>query len=164
MKKNAFTLVELLIVVTILSIMAAIVVPTFRGNVAQARESASKTNLVSLRNQIQLYKLHHKGVTPGYTDGSPITAPLCELQLTATTTINGAISPSTTPVDPYFYGPYFKKIPPNPYNKLSNIVYVAEATVFSIAADGTTSGWLYKKETGEIVLNQPGTDSEGVAY
>ncbi|MHC4170201.1 MAG: type II secretion system protein [Planctomycetota bacterium] len=164
MKKNAFTLVELIIVVAILGIMAAIVLPTFRGNVAQARESASKTSLGMIRAQIELYKLEHDGVMPGYADGNPVATALLELQFTATTTVTGAVSPSTVPADPYLYGPYMKKTPQNPYNKLSTIIYVAEATAFSAAADGTSSGWLYKKETGEIALNCTGTDSEGVAY
>ncbi|MFH1717122.1 MAG: hypothetical protein ABIF19_07210, partial [Planctomycetota bacterium] len=68
------------------------------------------------------------------------------------------------PSAPFLYGPYLKKIPENPFNKLSTIAYVAEATAFSAAADGTSSGWLYKKETGEMAINWTGTDSGGVAY
>ena len=57
-----------------------------------------------------------------------------------------------------------KKIPENPFNGLNTIAYVAEATAFSTVADGSSSGWLYKKETGEVVLNWTGTDKKGVAY
>jgi len=164
MKNKAFTLVEIILVVTILGILAAMVLPLFQGNVAQARESASKSNLMTLRSQIDLYILHHNGIPPGYVDGAGAPVAMLPLQLTATTTITGAVSPSTIPSDPYLYGPYVKKIPPNPFNKLSTIAYVAEATLFSAAVDGTSSGWLYKKETGEIVINWTGTDSEGVNY
>jgi len=164
MKKKGFTLVELIIVVTILGILAAIVLPTFQGNVATAKESASKSNLMTMRTQIELYKLQHNGVTPGYADGSPIGEAMLALQLKATTTVTGAVSPSTVPTDPFLYGPYLKKIPQNPYNKLSTIAYVAELTPFSAAVDGTSSGWLYKKETGEVAMNYTGTDSEGVHF
>jgi hypothetical protein len=41
---------------------------------------------------------------------------------------------------------------------------VAQATPFSAAVNGTSSGWFYKKETGEFVINWTGTDSHGVAY
>lgn len=164
MKNKAFTLVEIIIVVTILGIMAAIVMPTFQNNVAQAKESASKTNLATMRAQIELYKLHHNGYPPGYVNGAGAPVATVELQLIGTTTVIGQASPSTVPSAPFLYGPYLKKIPPNPYNKLSTITYVAEATEFSAAVDGTSSGWLYKKETGEIVINQTGTDSQGVAY
>ncbi len=164
MKEKAFTLVEVILVVTILGILAALVLPTFQGHIAKARESAAKDNLRVMRNQIELYKLQHKGIPPGYADGLPIGAAMLELQFTATTTETGVVSPSTVPSDPYLYGPYVKKLPENPYNKLSNITYVPEATAFSAAVDGTSSGWLYKKETGEIKINWTGTDSEGTAF
>ena len=164
MKNKAFTLVELIIVVTILGIMAAIVIPTFQGNVATARESASKSNLMTIRTQIELYKLQHNGIPPGYVAGAGVAVGMVSLQLTGTTTVDGTASPSTVPSNPFFYGPYLKKIPKNSFNNLNTIIYVAEATLFSAAVDGTSSGWLYKKETGEIVMNMTGTDTEGVNY
>jgi general secretion pathway protein G len=164
MKKKGFTLVELIIVVTILGIMAAIVIPTFQGNVATARESASKSNLMTIRTQIELYKLQHNGVPPGYVNGTGVDVSALELQFTGTTTVTGLPSSNPVPSGPFLYGPYLKKIPKNPYNNLSTIAYVAVATAFSAAVDGTSSGWLYKKETGEIAMNWTGTDSAGVAY
>lgn len=165
MRKKGFTLVEVLIVVAILGIMAAIVLPSFQGNVAQAKESASKNNLAILRAHIELYKLQHNGYPPGYVNGSGTSVGVLELQFTRTTTVAGlAHSTSTIPTDPFLYGPYVRRIPPNAYNNLSNIIFVAEGTEFSAAADGASSGWLYKKETAEIRLNWTGTDGNGVAY
>jgi type II secretion system protein G len=164
MKKKAFTLVELILVITILGILAALVMPTFQGNIATAKESAAKSDLMALRTQIELYKLQHNQYPPGYVNGVGTDIATLVLQLTATSTVTGIVSPSTIPTDPFLYGPYIKKIPPNPFNKLSTIAYVAEATAFSAAVDGTSSGWLYKKETAEIVMNWTGTDKEGVNY
>ena len=164
MRNKAFTLVELIIVVTILGIMAAIVIPTFQGNVATAKESASKTNLMTIRTQIELYKLQHNGYPPGYVAGAGAPVGTVSLQLIGTTMVDGTASPSTVPSAPFLYGPYLKSIPKNSFNNLSTIVYVAEATAFSDAVDGTSSGWLYKKETGEIAMNMTGADSEGVNY
>ncbi len=164
MKEKAFTLVEVILIVTILGILGALVLPTFQGHIAKARESAAKDNLRVMRNQIELYKLQHKGVPPGYVNGAPLLESLLQLQFIKTTDEAGVASLSTVPSDPYLYGPYVKKLPENPYNKLSNITYVAEATAFSAAVDGTSSGWLYKKETGEIKINWTGTDSEGIAF
>ena len=61
-------------------------------------------------------------------------------------------------------GPYLKKLPINPFNKLSTIIYVANGTEFSAVADGTSSGWLYKKETAEFKINWTGTDSDGTSF
>ena len=164
MRKDGFTLVELIIVVTILGIMAAIVMPTFQGNVARAKESASKSNLSTMRSQIELYRIHHNGFPPGYVNGNGTSVGILELQFTGTSTVTGLASTSTVSTAPFLYGPYLKKIPQNPYNKLATITYVAEATEFPTAVNGTSSGWLYKKETGEIMLNWNGFDSEGIAY
>jgi type II secretory pathway pseudopilin PulG len=140
------------------------ILPTFQGNVAQAKESASKSNLMAMRTQIELYKLQHNGYPPGYLSGAGAPIATVPLQLINTTTVAGQPSGSTVPADPFLYGPYLKKIPENPFNKLSNIIYVAVGTTFAAAVDGTSSGWLYKKETAEIVLNWTGNDSQGVAY
>jgi hypothetical protein len=86
------------------------------------------------------------------------------LQFVGTSAVNGAASSGTVPSAPFLYGPYVKKIPKNPFNNLSTITYVDQATAFSAAVNGTSSGWLYKKETGEFVINWTGTDRAGVAY
>lgn len=164
MSKKAFTLVELILVITILGILSALVLPTFRGHVTTARETAAKDNLKVIRTQIEIYKMNHNGVPPGYINGSEAPTALLALQFTATTTITGAVSPSTIPAGAYVNGPYIRKLPVNPYNKLSTIAYVAQATAFSNAVDGTSSGWLYKKETAEFKINHTGTDSNGIAF
>lgn len=161
MKNKGFTLIELIIVVTILGIMAAIVIPTFQGNVATAKESASKTNLMTIRTQLELYKLQHNGYPPGYVNGAGAPIATVQVQLIGTTAVTGQASSNTVPSDPFLYGPYLKKIPQNSYNKLSTIAY---ATDFSADVDGTSSGWLYIKETGEIAMNWTGADSKGVNY
>jgi type II secretory pathway pseudopilin PulG len=153
-----------MLVVAILGILAAIVFPSFQDHVASARESAAKDNLGKIRAQIELYKLQHKGVPPGYVNGAAANLATLQMQFTATTTETGQVSPSKIPADPFLYGPYLRAMPENPFNKLSNIVYVAEATAFDAAADGTSSGWLYKKETGEFKINWTGTDSKGTPF
>lgn len=164
MRNRAFSLIEIIIVVTILGVLSALVLPSFQGHVAKAREATAKDNLKVVRTQIELYKLEHGGVPPGYINGAGAAEALLALQFTATSSETGAVSPSTVPAGIYVNGPYLKKLPINPFNKLSTIIYVANGTEFSAVADGTSSGWLYKKETAEFVINYTGTDSEGVSY
>lgn len=64
-KHAGFTLIELLIVVIILGILAAAVIPLFGEQSKKARVSTLKTNLLSLRNQLSLFKAEHDGQPPG---------------------------------------------------------------------------------------------------
>ncbi len=164
MRKKGFTLIEVILVVTILGILAALVLPTFSDHASSAKEAAAKSDLMTIRSQIELYKLQHNGVAPGYVGGVAASVDVLALQFVGTSAVNGAASSSTIPTNPFIYGPYLKKIPANPFNNLSTIAYVAQGTAFSAAVNGTSSGWLYKKETGEFVINWTGTDGEGVAY
>lgn len=164
MTRKAFTLYEVVIVVVLLGILAAIIVPTLQGHTTSARESAVKNCLMTMRTQIQLYKMEHNGVPPGYANGNPVGELFLEYQLIATTTETGAISTSKIPSATYPYGPYIKRLPENPFNNLKNIAYVDLATSFADSVDGTSSGWLYKKETAEFVVNWTGTDSKGVNF
>jgi general secretion pathway protein G len=54
--KKAFTLVEILIVVVILGILAAIVVPQFTNATQDAQQGNLRAQIKSLQNQIELYK------------------------------------------------------------------------------------------------------------
>jgi general secretion pathway protein G len=164
MKRTAFSLIEVLLVVAIIGILAAIAMPRFMEYSAQARESAAKDILRTMRSQIQLYKLQHQGTPPGYVNGAPALVAILQLQFIGTTAVTGQASSSTVPVDPFLHGPYIKSLPKNPFNDLTNIAYVPEGTDFATAVDGTSSGWLYKKETEEFKINQTGTDSKGLSF
>lgn len=162
MRRVGFTLVELMIVVAILGILAAIVMPTFQNNVTEAKTSSAKSNVRAIRAQIELYKLQHDGLLPGVSSsGNQTTLTTLERHFLYTSTIDGVASLNKVPSDPFLYGPYLLKLPRNPYNDLSNIVF---STDFATDAGNVSSGWLYNSNTGEICLNYPGTDEDGVAY
>jgi general secretion pathway protein G len=62
--RKGFTLVEILIVVVILGILAAIVIPQFTNASTEAKESNLKSNLQTVRAQLELYKLRNNDLAP----------------------------------------------------------------------------------------------------
>lgn len=53
--KKGFTLIEIIIVVTLIGILVAIVVPIYRNSVFRAREAVLKENLFQIRDAISKY-------------------------------------------------------------------------------------------------------------
>jgi len=54
-KKSGFTLIELMIVVAIIGILAAIAIPKFASLIRKSGEGASKGNLGTLRSSLSIY-------------------------------------------------------------------------------------------------------------
>jgi general secretion pathway protein G len=111
-RSKGFTLVEILIVVIILGILAAIVIPQFTNASTDARRNSLTSQLQTLRSQIELYKLQHNDRLPTF---AGTTADEQWSQLTLRTDVNG----DTTGTD---FGPYLQQNPTNPLNN-NNLVH-----------------------------------------
>jgi prepilin-type N-terminal cleavage/methylation domain-containing protein len=147
--KKSFTLTEILIVVAILGILAAIILPTFQSHSQQAKESAAKDNLRVVRNAIEIYAARNDSVPPGYIDND------ASNQALETVFDNQMIAS----------GKYLPKKPENPFNDLDAIkVFNNNEDFPSQPVETDTFGWLYKPATKEFRLNWPGTDSAGKTY
>ncbi len=57
LKQRGFTLIEVMVVVVILGILAAIIVPNVIGKDEQARISTTKSSLGSIGNALEMYRL-----------------------------------------------------------------------------------------------------------
>ncbi|HUB25493.1 MAG TPA: type II secretion system protein [Tepidisphaeraceae bacterium] len=161
--RRAFTLIEILIVVVILSILATIVIPKFSHATETAKQNTLKDALRFLRTQIIVYRAQHLDVAPGYPPGSSA-APATQanflnemLQYTDADGYNNA-----TYTDRYQFGPYLAQMPNNPINNLNTIMIVADGAAFP-TPDGTT-GFIYQPQTETIEPNLVGTDTDGIAY
>jgi general secretion pathway protein G len=152
--RKGFTLVEILIVVIILGILAAIVIPQFTNASTSARMSNMASQDQTIKSQISLYMLQHQDNPPANgvsNNGSDLFT-----QLTSKTDQTGAASTSTTA-----FGPYLPSVPSNPLTASTAVDYLSTAPTVGTTAPGTAYGWAYYAATGEFHgLNQSGVVSD----
>jgi len=162
--KRGFSFVELMIVVAVLGILAAVILPTFQEHITTAKQATAKDNLRVLRSAIELYAAQHRDVAPGYADGDTSTQPnqwVFQWQLTKVTNTQGQVAePGTAGYD---HGPYLQCIPENPFNQMRTPKMVLNTEPLPEEATGTF-GWIYKAATKTIKLDWPGTDKQGIRY
>ena len=149
---KGFTLVEILIVVIILGILAAIVIPQFTEASSEARISNLMTNLQTIRSQLLLYKTQHLELYPvavgGETADDGSTTTFGE-QMCQYSDVNGDVN--ATPDADFPFGPYLQGIPPNPITGSRAITVVDDVGVAFAAGDD--AGWWFNRATGEFRAN-----------
>ncbi len=140
---SAFTLVEILIVVIVVGILAAIVVPQFSEANTDSQTSALQSNLRTIRAQLELYKLQHKETYPAF---DTFTA-----QMTSYTKETGEAKENKDATNGYILGPYLMSIPNNPFTKTNTVG----------ADDSTPTAWYYNATTGQFKSNDGDATREG---
>ncbi len=141
--KQGFTLVEILIVVVILGILAAIVIPQFTQASTEAKTNSLCSDLQTLRSQIELYKVQHNDIAPA--------AATFIAQMTETTDIDGNPSGSKARDAVHCYGPYLERVPINPFNDVTDAVVTNQGKIDTTGTIGDDAGsWEYDAATGEI--------------
>lgn len=124
--RRAFTLVEILIVVVILGILAAIVVPQFNNATGEAAAGTVTSELEKVRRALDVYQARWSNALPPVEEGDGTWGPL----------VGG-------------HGEYLKSAPANPYVGGEN------ARVVTLASEPDSSfhtnyGWIFDPETGRV--------------
>ena len=151
MSNKGFTLVEILIVVIILGILAAIVIPQFTEASESARDSSLVSDLQTCRAQIELYKIQHHDNYPGDTTGDGMADDAADFiaDMTDLTDSDGAaVGVGTAGA----LGPYLQSFPTNPFvadDAASRNVFIGAGDPLG---DGTT-GRHFNTENGKISPN-----------
>lgn len=126
---NGFTLIEIMVVIVILAMLAALVGPKLMGRTDDAKVTDARVQIKNIETALKLYKLDN-GVYPGTEQG-----------------LNALVTKPTTGVIPNGYkdGGYLesKKVPKDPWG--NDYLYVSpgehgDYDLFSYGADGAKGG------------------------
>jgi len=124
--RRGFSLIELVIVVVIIGIIAAIAIPRMSRGASAAADNSLASSVSTLRNAIDLYYTEHTNTYPGDTT--------IAAQLTGFTDEAG--DAKTAADSTHIYGPYLRAVPSLPVGAKKGQTGISTAT-------GATIGWIY---------------------
>ncbi len=136
---GGFTLLEVMVVVVILGILAALVVPKIISRPDEARITATRQDIASLMQTFKLYRLDNQRY------------PTTEQGLQAL-----VLKPTASPVPPNWKsGGYIERLPKDPWGKpyqYLNPGVRGEIDVYSFGADGAPGGEGNDADIGSWIL------------
>ncbi len=133
----AFTLVEILIVVVILAILAAIVIPQFVSASIEATKSSLHSQLKTINDQIEIYRVNNVGRLPTQDPVAPFGQ-------------NGSWGALVVV-------PYLKTTPFNMYAGGSVLAAGTSNDAYT-AAKGSATGWFYQESGNRLFVWAAGYD------
>ncbi len=156
-----FSLVELVVVIVIIGILAAIAVPRLSRGTVGASQSALAADLAMMRSAISLYAAEHNDKFPG-PDAAGFVAKLTEYSSLAGAT-------QATKDTTHKYGPYLLAIPPCPVGPAAGTDTAADVLIDSsnsppVPNETNLEGWVYNPNTGEIFPNTDDKDDSDVPF
>lgn len=169
--QRGFTLVELLIVVIILAILAAILVPQFASSTDDAKLSALDASLSNMRSAIDLYYQQH-GSYPSAAAASGATCPgggaagtgainTAQAFIDQMSRYTNSAGQSCTTRDAVFkYGPYLKKdeLPINPLTDISTL-NISTTGALGMTGAAVGAGWKFDNLTGQFIADDAAYDN-----
>ncbi len=126
-KQQGFTLIEVMVVVVILGILAAVVVPRIMDNPDKARITKAKQDIRAMESALNLYRLDN------------FSYPNTEQGLEALVSVPSDLANSEN----YKQGGYIRKLPKDPWG--SAYLYLSpgehgELDIYSLGVDGAPGG------------------------
>ena len=157
---TGFTLIELVIVVTILAILAAVAIPIFSNLQTQARNSATKGALAGIRQAITQYRMNEIASGRSTGNGSGTAAGWPDIEQLGSSHCAPWYDGSLPPVMEN------RALPPNPWGVVATHINDDKADCARPAAGNPKStittaapeGWIYRIATGEIWANSAEND------
>ena len=136
--RRGFTLIELMVVLVIIGVLAALIVPNVLDRADDARVTAARTDVNNLMQALKLYKLDNQRY-PSAEQGlqALVAKPSTEQGLAALVS-----KPTVEPIPPN-WKPYVDKLPNDPWNRpyqYLNPGIKGEFDVMSFGADGQPGG------------------------
>ncbi len=131
--QRGFTLIEIMVVLVIIGVLAALIAPNVLNRAADAKVTAARTDVSQLMQALKLYKLDNARY------------PSNEQGLEALVR-----KPSAEPA-PAQWRPYLDKLPADPWGKpyqYLNPGVKGEVDVFSLGADGQAGGEGHNADIG----------------
>ncbi len=142
LKAKGFTLIELMIVVAIIGILAAIAIPRFAQMLEKSREGSTKGNLGSLKSAASIYYGDTQGIWP----------------TTLQSATNYAFSRYLDNISPVKVTGAFVAGATSPSGALVTM------TTMSSVPTGAGTGWLYDSNFGNVYVNSTVQDSKALPY
>ncbi|MFZ4573169.1 MAG: type II secretion system major pseudopilin GspG [Phycisphaerales bacterium] len=63
--RSAFSIMEILVVIVIIGVLAAVIAPRIFGRVGQSKQAVARTNVETLASSIRTFTLDHGAIEPG---------------------------------------------------------------------------------------------------
>ena len=166
---KGFSLVELIIVVVIIGLLAAVAIPRLSRGTVGAAEGTLRKDLKTMRTAIDMYKAEHGGTPPGQ---KPVEGPRSNLgtvddfalQMFGITNADGRAVAAGHPDarGPYLAAPPRLNVGKNAADHPSTMFFRTSPNL--TADDALPAGWLYNPNTGQIIANTQDTDRQGTPY
>lgn len=151
LKQKGFTLIELMIVVAIIGILAAIAIPRFADMLEKSREGSTKGNLGSFKSAASIYYGDHEGIWPVMVTNVNSTQQRFSqyLEVIPAVKVTGKFDINS-----------LAAMKPSQDNRGAEVALAMANDV----PEAASVGWMYDSTSGNVYVNSTLVDSKRIPY